>query len=252
MKRRQTNSDRLRIMKKGGWAVSLGGNQLKALRGDKGFHRLVALMRLTNQIRFVNMAALLSDMSDAPVDRRQMNQSFFFSCALLFEGWALAQRLGQHYRNRASFQNGFAKLLRDPDAQAFIPKSLKALRNHAMFHPGEEEIGRCLAEVVNESEVVTSGVREWAGYTYYNLADNLMFPTLVGPCQSAAEFETKLKKALKSAGDLMTRYLRAADLLIADVVMESKPKVTAIPLPTPWPVEGSALHRAEKRARKLP
>src|SRR5262245_8036987 len=149
MKRRQTDRDRLRIIKKGGWAVSLGGNRLKALRGDKGFHRLVALMRLANQIRFVNMAALLSDLSDAPVDRRQLHHSFFFSCALLFEGWALAQRLGQHYRNRSAFQNGFAKLLRDPEAQAFVPRSLKALRNQAMFHPGEDEIGRCLAEIVN-------------------------------------------------------------------------------------------------------
>jgi hypothetical protein len=252
MKRRQTNKDRLRIMKKGGWAISLGGDQLTALRGDKGFHRLVALMRLANQIRFVNMAALLTDMNDSPVDRRQMNQSFFFSCALLFEGWALAQRLGQHYRNRPSFQNGFAKLLRDPEAQAFVPRSLKALRNQAMFHPGEDEIGRCLAEVVNEREVVTSGVKKWAGYTYYDLADNLMFPTLVGPCQSAAEFEARLKKALKIAGGLLTRYLRAADVLIADVVLNNRPKVLAIALPSPWPSEGSALERAEKRARRLP
>lgn len=250
MKRRQTDKDRRRIIRKGVWKVSLGGKRLRALRADKGFHKLIALMRLANQMRFVNMAALQSDVSELPPDRRQLHQSLFFCCALAYEGWLLAQRLGQHYRHRAAFKDGLGALLRDPRAKAFVDKSLKAVRNQAMFHPGEDEIGRCLAEVVNDTEVVTSGIRKWAGFTYYDLADHLLFPTLVGPCKDAAEFKAKLNEALKDYNDFLTRYLHAADELIVDVLMENKPRFESVPF-TP-PAEGSSLQRAEMRARKLP
>ena len=252
MKKRQTERDRLRIISKGAWKITVGGSRLQALRGDRGFQRIVALMRLANQIRFVNLAALQSDLTDSPADRRQLRQSFFFSCALVFEGWALAQRLAHFYRDRESFKNGFGTLLRDPVVVAFVSKSLKPLRNSAMFHPDEEEIGRCLAELGNESEVLASGVKKWSGSTYYDLADNLLFMTLVGPCQSQEEFMAKYRAAMETARGFLGEYLHAADELIVEVLQEAKPRFESIKLPAPVAVDTTAMERALRRVKRLP
>src|SRR5437867_9492368 len=160
MKRTQTDRDRVRIREGGPWSATIGGRRLKSLRQDPGFQKVVALMRLVNQIRFVHCAFLQSTRSDSPSDRRQLNQSFFFSCALVFEGWPLAQRLAQHYRDRDSFKNGLGKLLKDRDAEEFVSQTLKDLRNFAVFHPDEREVGRCLAELGDDSVVVVmSGIK---------------------------------------------------------------------------------------------
>ena len=252
MKKRQTQRDRRRIIRKGAWKATVGGSRLNALRGDRGFQRLVALMRLTNQIRFVNLAALQNDLTDAPPDRRQLNQSFFFTCALIFEGWALAQRLAQFYRDRKSFKDGFGRLLKDPEAVAFVSASLKPLRNSAMFHPDEDEIGRCLTELGNQTEVLVSGVKTWSGTTYYELADNLLFMTLVGPCQSQEEFMTKYRASMKAARGLLGQFVLAADNLIVDVLLESKPRFESIMLAPPAAADATAMERALRRLKRLP
>ena len=251
-KRRQTDRDRLRIMSKGVWKATVGGRRLKNLRTDRGFHRLVALMRLANQIRFVNLAALQNDLTDSPPDRRQLNQSYFFALALVFEGWELTKRLGQHYRDRDSFKNGLGAMLKDPGIKAFVANALRRVRNSAMFHPDEDEVGRCLAEVNNETEVVMSGVKEWAGTTYYELADMLLYATLVGPCSSQVECMTKYRAAMDTSKKILGRFLRAADVLIVDVLEESRPKFESIKLLHVPEKGGTAMERALRRMKRLP
>jgi hypothetical protein len=252
MKKRQADRDVLRIISKGVWKATVGGARLRALRGDRGFHRLVALMRLTNQIRFVNLAALQNDLTDSPPDRRQLNQSYFFSLALVFEGWALAQRLAQHYRHRDSFKTGLGQLLKDPKTKAFVSNSLKRVRNSAMFHPDEDEIGRCLSELANESEVVMSGVKEWAGTTYYELADVLLYLTLVGPTTSQVDFMTKYRAAMDGSNEILGRYLHAADVLIVDVLRDEKPRFESVKLLKVPDRGGTGMERALRRMRRLP
>ena len=252
MKKRQTDADRRRIIRKGAWRMTVGGRRLNALKGDKAFQRLVALMRLANQIRFVNLAALQSDLDGSPPSRRQLNQSFFFTCALVFEGWALAQRLAQFYRDRQSFKDSLGTWLRDAEVRSFVTNSLKPLRNSAMFHPDEDEIGRCLAEVGNNVEVVESGVGTWAGATYYDLADNLLFLTLVGPCSSQEEFMKKYRAAMETSKKALGQYLHAADTLIADVLLESKPRFESFKLARTSEDEATAIKRAMRRMKRLP
>jgi hypothetical protein len=217
-------------MEKGPWNATIGGRRLKTLCKDPGFQRIVALMRLVNQIRFVNQAALDSEHSDSPSDHRQLNQSYFFTCALIFEGWPLAQRLAQHYRDRKSWKEGFGKLLRDREAQAFVSDSLKGLRNSAIFHPDEEEVARCLAEVSSDSVVAMSGIKRPAGATYYDLGDMVTFQTLVGPSKSQEEFLANLQSAMSISMGLLRRFLRCADLLIAEVLEEAKARIHSVPL----------------------
>jgi len=180
-------------------------------------------MRLANQIRFVNLAALQNDLTDSPQDRRQLNQSYFFILALIFEGWSLVRRLGQDFHQREAFRNGFAPLLADRRIKDFVEGSMKRVRNSAMFHPDEDEIARCLGEIVNPSEVLISGVKTWSSTNYYELADSLLFATLVGPCASQAEFMAKYRAAMETSREILGKFLHAADQLIVEVLRDEKP-----------------------------
>jgi hypothetical protein len=252
MKRRQTERDRQRIIRAGAWKATVGGPPLAALKDDRGFQRIVTLMRLANQMRFVNLAALQNDLTDSPPDRRQLNQSYFFSLALVFEAWPLVQRLAQHYRDRPAFKDGLGALLKDKTVSTFVTTAMKRVRNNAIFHPDEDEVRRCLAEVANEREVVISGVKTWSGTTYYDLADNLMFLTLVGPCESQDEFMAKYRVAMKTSKEILERFLRAADILIVDVLRDAKPHFESIKLVKVPEEAGTAMQRALRRMKRLP
>jgi hypothetical protein len=209
-------------------------------------------MRLANQIRFVNLAALQNDLTDSPPDRRQLNQSYFFSLALVFEGWDLAKRLGQTFRNRTSFKKGFGTILRDREVRGFVTSAMRRVRNSAMFHPDEDEVGRCLSEASDEPVIIMSGVKTWAGATYYELADMLLYATLIGPCSSPLEFGTKYRAAMAASKKILGKFLRASDELIVDVLREAKPRFESIKVLQLPETGGSAMERALRRMKRLP
>lgn len=225
--RRQTLKAQARIAAEGPWRASIDGPRLVTLCRTRSFHRIVALMRVVNQMRFVFRAFLDSRREGAitPSDLRQTYHSYFFTCALFFEGYPLAQRLAQDYRDRESFKKGFAKLLADDRVKRFMADSLNALRNRAIFHPDEKEIGKYLVGATGKSLVVMSGVGDTAGGTYYNLCDMIAFQTLIGPQGTRRERANRARRTFNRVRSMMLRFVNSADRLIADVLREAEPYV---------------------------
>jgi hypothetical protein len=133
--------------------VSCTPEQFIALRGQPDFQQLVALARWANAYRSI-VAAIPERPETTPAGHRQKFSSILFSSALLYEGWELVKRMGQHYHTYDSWKKGLGPILKDGRFVRLVENRLGPLRSQTVFHFFEAEIARRLAEHEPDGPVI--------------------------------------------------------------------------------------------------
>lgn len=86
------------------WTIEIDKTGFDKLKSDEKFWQLVALSRAVNALRFVQVALLAhSEESDSLHATRTRFNSFFFTCALLYEALRLVERMCKHFHQTPEF-----------------------------------------------------------------------------------------------------------------------------------------------------
>lgn len=202
------------------WQVSCTPEQFIALRTRPDFQQLVALGRWANACRSIT-AVIPTSSETTPAGHRHKFSTILFISALLYEGWELVKRMGQHYRTYDSWKNGFGKILKDGRFVRLVENRLGPLRSQTVFHFFEAETARRLAEHEPDGPVVFLTARGNDGLeTSYDLADVIAVRTLCGdPAPaSALELFTQAEDIGAQITQLARPFFRATDELIAEAL----------------------------------
>src|SRR5208337_2770295 len=123
------------------WTIEIDKARFDKLKSEERFWQLVALARAVNTMRFVQTALLAqAEESDSLQAKRTKFNSFFFTCALLYEAIRLVERMGKYFHQVPAF-GPLHEILKDPTATELRNSNLNPLRNQLTFHFFEKEIG---------------------------------------------------------------------------------------------------------------
>lgn len=193
-----------------------------AHRADPRLIRLLTLARIVNALDFCWRSFLESNKDNTPAGRRQYFNSLFFACGVLHEGLKVASTLGEHFKDRESFRAGFARLLGSDETRSLEASldTLDKIRNKTVFHFDENEVKRVLGDINFDSYVFTIGRGSKYGEAYHRLADEVAFNIIFETGQSRNEEVESLRGILSGIATVARGFLKAADELIADVVLD--------------------------------
>jgi hypothetical protein len=199
------------------WHLEIDKQRFDKLKTQERFWQLVALSRAVNALRFVHAAleAHQHEEDSLRASRTRFN-SFFFTCALLYEALLLVQRMGKHYRDFPAFSN-LQEILKDPLAKRLRESSLAPLRNQLTFHFLEEEVGAQL----NKTDMMprfVSGQGETNADIYYELADACALAAFSEVPLDAPSAEESLGKQIAAATDLAIRFVNASEEFIVEAL----------------------------------
>jgi len=201
------------------WRITYPPEDFAALKTDERFWQLVALARLVNALRFAQ-SSLPGQDDDSPRGVRQRLNSFFHTAALLKEGIPLAQRLGKNFRHLPAFKERFLPILQDQSVEILLSKHLKPLRNEAVSHFLESELGPRLSNDDFDELTFVWGMGKTQGQTYYQLADMLAMRAFTGTTISREDFLARARELMQQTTDLAIKYQSAADRLIGEALLE--------------------------------
>ncbi len=201
------------------WRITCDPEAFASLAGDKRFWQLVALARLVNTIRF-SQAALPSQEDDTPRASRQRFNSFFVTAALLKEGIPLAQRLGSSFRHLPAYQQRILPILQDRAVEQLLAEHLKPLRDEAVAHFLERELGPRLSDHEFDDVCFIRGFGTTSGQVHYQLADMLAMRAFTGATGTREEFLIRATELMQRTTELAIKYLGAADRLIGEALLE--------------------------------
>ena len=142
------------------------------LKADKVFWFVIALARVVNALRFVQMPLLDSEGKDSPSAVRARLNSFFFGCSLFYEASLFVQGLPGPYRTMAEFQS-MAAIINGKDARNLRDSNLDNLRNKLVFHFDVEEIGKRVQTLQHPVFLTATGKAN--SEVYYEIADACTF-----------------------------------------------------------------------------
>jgi len=202
------------------WQVSCTPEQFLALRTRPDFHQLVALARWANAARSIT-AAMPTQPETTPAGHRQRRNTILFNSALLYEGWALVKRMGQHYRTYDAWKKGFGPILKNGRFMRLVEKRLGPLRSQTVFHFFEDETAERLAQHEPDGPVIFMSTQGTDGLeASYDLADIVAVRTLCGdPAPtSALELFTQVEDIGAQIAQLARAFFKATDELIAEAV----------------------------------
>ena len=202
------------------WQVSCTPEQFIALRTQPAFQQLVALGRWANAYRSIT-AAIPKRSKKTPAGHRQKINTILFISALLYEGWELVKRMGQHYRTYDSWKKGFGPILKDGRFVRLVENRLGPLRSQTVFHFFEDETARRLAEHEPDGPVIFLSARGNNSLeASYDLADIVAVRTLCGdPAPaSALELFTQAEDIGAQTAQLARPFFKATDELIAEAL----------------------------------
>jgi hypothetical protein len=135
------------------------------------------------------------------------------------EGFLVAERLEKHFGDRASYRNGFGKLLANRKTQGLRKHTLKRMRNKLVFHYDEDVSKEMLKSIDLKRYVFATGTGGKCKGTYYNLADDIVINYLLKDVP-ASEHDAIFRYALRIIGEALHAFVDCADALIADVISE--------------------------------
>ncbi|MEA2205719.1 MAG: hypothetical protein QOE77_2495 [Blastocatellia bacterium] len=195
------------------------------LRSDVKFAKLLNLARAVNAIYFCFNALLDYSGNLTPAGQRQTLNAFLFATGALNEGFKVADTLAKHFGERASYQNGFAKLLSDPQIKELRRTILARMRNKFVFHYDEDVARKTLKSLDLPYYLFATGTGSKRKGTYYNLADEIVINYLLRDIPAEDEQDRRFRQALDEVGKALSAYVDCADALIADVLPEGAWKV---------------------------
>jgi hypothetical protein len=162
------------------WALVTGQANFDQIKGDGDFWSVVALGRAVNAILFVHQTLVAHEGDNSPAAVRARYNSVLFSCAILFEGHLLVQKMHKQFQKMPEFQK-LSNLLNAKDARKILDSTLSSLRNRLVFHFDPDEVGKQLQNLKLTEPALISAMGEENGQIYYWLSDLCAFRTLNGP-----------------------------------------------------------------------
>jgi hypothetical protein len=124
------------------------------------------------------------------------------------------------FKNDEMFQRGVHSFLRDKTARQIDQTRLNPVRNKAVFHFLPQFFAEIIAGATCDECIFASGRGKRREELYYPFADSITAGILIGFSADTEEFYTLLGKAMSDTGDLMVRFIDAAEFLIARHVKE--------------------------------
>lgn len=208
----------------GEWELYIPRERVAPLFADRRFRRILTLGRVANVLRYA-IAALVPLRGDrSPAARLQRFNSFFLHGAMLVEGMDLARRLAQDFRSDPAFQEGFGKLLRDPDVAKLVKRHLKGLRNEAVFHADDDLAGPTGGESQVDFVFMT-GIGLKRGDLHYEASDLGTARVMLGTLSEGEDYRPILRAAMKQTTALTKAFLSAADRLMLAYVQQEQLQV---------------------------
>ena len=201
------------------WETKCSRGQFETFVGEPWFHGLLALARLMNSLRYVQLCLISEELSVTAGMRQRIN-SFLFMNSLLFEGYKLIQALARDHRAAAEWQSGFGAMLKGGDFAILVSDHLKRARDKVVFHVDAQELANRAREHLAEDIVFVRGIGRKAGNTYYDLSDMLAMRSFVGTTESDDAFMTDAADLMERTRDLATRFLDAGDRLLTRVLVD--------------------------------
>lgn len=213
--------EKLESVKDRVWDISCTKDIFDTLRTDEKFLDLLTLARLLNALRFCQQSVIDVRNSDRPSASRQRVNSFLFASSVLFEGFKLAGKLGEYFRDFESYRNGFEVLLKDRKIKNLRAKELKKIRNKVVFHFERGVLTEVLKDFDPQNYRFVSSFGRTSGELHYGLADVAVMKYLFQ--QQPGETEEALNKRflalLEDITELMGKFTEAAELLIAEALV---------------------------------
>jgi hypothetical protein len=202
----------------GKWTIEIDKARFNKLKSNERFWQLVALSKAVNALRFVQSALLAHpEESDSLQAKRTKFNSFFFTCALLYEALLLVERMCKHFREVPAFAP-LQAILKDRTATELRTANLNPLRNQLTFHFLENEVGAQLINNDVQPRFVT-GEGETNAETYYELPDVCALGAFSGLQLNQPGAVEAFGELAKNVTDLAVRFNDAAETFIANVLM---------------------------------
>jgi hypothetical protein len=203
------------------WDVFCTKEIFEKLKNDERFLNLLTLARFFNALRFCQQPVIDARSSTRPSSSRQSINSFLFASSVLYEGFLLAEKLGQYFRDLESFKNGFAVLFRDNKIRTLRETVLKRMRNKFVFHFDRDIVSEALEYFELPNYRFATGFGKSSGELYYGLADEAVMNYLLQskPNDTDIELNNRLKTMMTDITQLMGEFTNAAEQLIAEVLI---------------------------------
>jgi len=224
------------------WRLEIPADVLAKLRDDEPFHQILALGRLVNSLRFLELAFLgfpahevpssvrfrLSQWlrarlrsfplwppsRDRPAGMRQRITSFQFMAATLFEGFRLLQKMRKNFHDQPVWQKEVAPILKDRLFERLFADSLEPLRNGAVFHFFYDVMGPLLRRLPDEATTFLSSYGTQQGQLVYELSDRLALDLFIGDVGGAKAQVERAAVLMTRTRDLLIQVDGAAEALI--------------------------------------
>lgn len=203
------------------WDISCTKDVFDTLKKNMKFFNLLALARFINALRFCQQPVIDAKTSNLPSASRQSINSFVFASSVLYEGFLLAEKLGQYFKDLDSFKNGFAVLLRDNKIKKLRETFLYRMRNKFVFHFDLNIMSESLEDFELSNYRFVTGFGKASGELYYGLADEVVMNYLLQPQDNDTddELNIRLRSMMKDITELMGQFTEAAERLIAEVLV---------------------------------
>jgi hypothetical protein len=190
------------------WKCVTDITNFERLKTDKAFWSVVALARIVNALRFVQMPLVDNEGKDSPSAVRARFNSFFFNCSLFYEASLFVQNLPGPHRTMPEFQS-MAEIINTKDARALRDSNLDNLRNKLVFHFDLDEIGKHIQKLQHPVFLTATGTTN--GEVYYEIADACAVEAFKEP---PATSDQDLNDLVAQATKVTLDFVNAAELFI--------------------------------------
>jgi hypothetical protein len=151
---------------------------------------------------------------NTPDAKRDRINSYFFASSIPYEAMQLIRSMKKTFRNDEVFQKGLKALLKDTNVQKVEQKSLKPVRNGAVFHFLPERFAETLQKASCDNCPFIEAQGNATKSVYYPFADVITAEMLVGFASDSDEFYEALGLAMDKTRDLVLKFTKAAEILI--------------------------------------
>jgi hypothetical protein len=190
------------------WKCVTDAANFERLKTDKAFWSVVALARIVNALRFVQMPLIDNEGKDSPSAVRARFNSFFFNCSLFYEASLFVQNLPGPHRTMPEFQS-MAEIINTKDARALRDSNLDNLRNKLVFHFDLDEIGKHIQKLQHPVFLTATGTTN--GEVYYEIADACAVEAFKGPLATS---DQDLNDLVARATKVTLDFVNAAESFI--------------------------------------
>jgi hypothetical protein len=203
------------------WKISIDKDTFDKLKLEESFWQIVALARAVNSLRFVQTVLEPYHDDDSPAAVLVRYNSFFFTCALLYEASKTVQYFGKHHRNLRAYKDMMA-VINTHAAVNLRDSNLGEIRNKLVFHFGSDEIGIQLAKLNLDEPIFVIGKGDANKHVYMELADLCVSNAFAGFAASEKPEDTqRMKDLIKQVTDLALLFMERADDFIVTVLYSS-------------------------------